>query len=166
MPVYFPAMPKSRTVRDSTEIKSPVMMVRDAADALFRAAAECCHQHDRASRVHAKAALEDEVEAAQRACKECDEILADRAGAYEQAAATVVPTGADEGWWHRANALWLASRDYLRRTGGCETETKNLKDHSPERLSELHTEYELEASALLALRHAAEAYKRDRPSAA
>jgi hypothetical protein len=153
-------------MRDSTEIKSPVLMVRDAADALFRAAAECCHQHDRASRVHAKAAIEDEVQAVQRACRECDDALAQRANAYEETAATVVPTGADEGWWHRANALWLASREYLRRNGGCETEMKNLKDHSPERLNELHTEYELEASALLALRHAAEAYKRDRPSAA
>ena len=141
-------------------------MVRDAADALFRAAAECCHQHDRASRVHAKAALEEEVQAVQNACAECDERLADRATAYEQTAASVVPTGGDEGWWHRANALWLASREYLRRNGGCDRESKDLKDHSPERLNELHTEYELEASALLALRHAAEAYKRDRPSAA
>jgi hypothetical protein len=159
-------MPKSRTARDSTELKTPVLMVRDAADSLFRAAAECCHQHDRASRVHAKAALEEEVQAAQRACSECDERLGERAAAYEQTAASVVPTGKDQGWWHRANALWLASREYLRRNGGCERETRNLKDHSPERLSELHTEYELEASALLALKHAAEAYKRDRPSAA
>jgi hypothetical protein len=30
----------------------------------------------------------------------------------------------------------------------------------------LHAEYELEASALLALKHAAEAYQRDRPAAA
>ncbi len=153
-------------MRDSTEVKSPVTMVRDAADALFRAAAECCHQHDRASRVHAKAALEEEVDAVQRACRECDDELADRAKDYEETAAHVVPSGQDEGWWHRANALWLASREYLRRNGGCESETKNLKDHSAGRLNELHTEYELEASALLALKHAADAYKRDRPSAA
>jgi hypothetical protein len=105
------------------------------------------------------------VEAAQRACRECDEVLGDLVAVYEQTA-KVVPTGADAGWWHRANALWLASREYLRRTGGCETSSKDLKAHSPGRLNALHTEYELEASALLALRHAAEAYKRDRPSAA
>lgn len=109
--------------------------------------------------------MEEEVEAAQRACTECDAVLGDLVAAYEQTAASVVPTGNDAGWWHRANALWLASRDYLRRTGSCETSSKDLKTHSPDRLNELHTEYELEASALLALRHAAEAYKRDRPSA-
>ena len=159
-------MPKSRTARDSTEQKSPVHVVRDAADAMFRAAAECCHQHDRASRVHAKAAMEEEVVAVQRACLECDEHLDDLSAVYQQTAASIVPTGDDADWWHRANGLWLASREYLRRSGGCETETKNLKEHSADRLNELHTEYELEASALLALKHAADAYKRARPTAA
>ena len=142
-----------------------MLVVRDAADALYRAAAECCHQHDRASRVHAKAAMEEEVEAVQRACRECDGVLRELSEAYETTAANVVPGGSDEGWWHCANALWLASREYLRRNGGCETASKDLKDHSPERLNELHTEYELEASALLALRHAAEAYRKLRPAA-
>ena len=159
-------MPKQIIGRDSTEQKSPVLVVRDAADALFRAAAECCHQHDRVSRVHAKSAVAEEVKAAERACEECDDVLRELASAYEQTAASIVPTGDDEAWWHRANALWLASREYLRRNGGCDTESKNLKNHSPGRLSELHTEYELEASALLALKHAAEAYERERPSAA
>ena len=141
-------------------------MVRDAADALFRAADECCRQHDRASRISAKAALEAEVDATQRACEECDGALRDLVELYEQAAAAVVPSGNDEGWWHGANALWLASREYLRRHGGCDSSTKDLKNHSPERLNALHTEYELEASALLALRHAADGYRRLRPSAA
>ena len=141
-------------------------MVRDAADAMFRAAAECCHQHGRASRIHAKASLEAEVETAQRVCEECDAALRERVDFYEATANAIVPTGADEGWWHCANALWLASREYLRRHGGCDSSTKDLKDHSPQRLNALHTEYELEASALLALRQAAEAYRRLRPSAA
>jgi NADPH-dependent ferric siderophore reductase len=141
-------------------------MVRDAADAMFRAAAECCHQHDRASRIHAKASLEAEVETAQRACEDCDGALQERVEFYETTANAIVPTGDDEAWWHCANALWLASREYLRRHGGCDSSTKNLKDHSRERLNALHTEYELEASALLALRQAAEGYKRLRPSAA
>ena len=141
-------------------------MVRDAADAMFRAAAECCHQHDRASRIHAKASLEAEVETAQRACEDCDGALRERVELYEDTAESVVPVGDDEAWWHSANALWLASREYLRRHGGCDSSTKDLKDHSAERLNALHAEYELEASALLALRHAAEAYKRLRPTAA
>lgn len=141
-------------------------MVRDAADALFRAAAECCRQHGRASRIHAKASLEAEVDATQRACEECDGALRELVELYEQTAASIVPTGKDEAWWHGANALWLASREYLRRHGGCDSSTRDLKNHSRERLSALHTEYELEASALLALRQAADAYSRLRPSAA
>ena len=141
-------------------------MVRDAADAMFRAAAECCHQHDRASRIHAKASLEAEVETAQRACEDCDGALRERVELYEDTAESVVPDGDDEAWWHSANALWLASREYLRRHGGCDSSTMDLKHHSAERHNARHAEYELEASALLALRHAAEAYKRLRPTAA
>lgn len=160
-------MPKSRTVaRPSGPQRTPVQEVRDAADALFRAALECCHQHDRGSRVHAKSAVPEEVEAAQQACEHCDEVLRTLTAAYEQTAASIHPTGDDEGWWHRANALWLASKEYLRRNGGCDAASKEFKQHDAERFSALHMEYELEASALLALKHAAEAYKQDRPSAA
>jgi hypothetical protein len=141
-------------------------MVREAADAMFRAAAECCHQHDRAARIHAKASVEAEVETAQYACEECDSALRDRVEFYEKTAEAIVPTGSDEAWWHSANALWHASREYLRRHGGCDSSTKDLKNHSRQRLQALHTEYELEASALLALRHAADRYRRLRPSAA
>jgi hypothetical protein len=161
-------MPKSRTARParaSVETRTPVQIVRDAADALFRAAGECCHQHDRVSRVHAKSADEQEVEAAQTACEHCDEVLGTMAATYEQVAAEVHPTGKDEEWWHRANALWLASREYLRRNGGCDDASKQFKEHGPDRLDNLHMEYELEASALLALRHAADAYKQSRPTA-
>jgi hypothetical protein len=158
-------MPKSRVARDSTEQKSPVQMVRDAADAMFRAATECCHQHDRAARIQSKTESEAEVDASQAGCRQSDDTLRDLSETYQSTAASVVPTGDDLGWWHAANALWLASREYLRRNGGCESATKDLKNHSPERLNALHTEYELEASALLALRQAAESYHRLRPSA-
>jgi hypothetical protein len=157
---------KKKPPRPSGPAKSEVEMVRDAADAMYRAAAECCRQHDRVSRVHGKSEVEEELAAAVKSCDHCDQVLSDLSAAYQETAAQVKPTGHDEGWWHRANALWLASREYLRRHGGCDSSTKNLKDHSRERLNALHTEYELEASALLALRHAADAYKRLRPSAA
>jgi len=160
-------MPKSRPKAVAAEPeKDPVERARDAADALFRAATECCHQHDRASRIHAKSALDDEIREAQRVCEACDEALRERTGEYERTAADVHPTGGDEGWWHRANALWLASREYLRRNGGCDAASRELKEHSKARLGKLHTEFELEASALLALRHAASAYRQDRPTAA
>ncbi|MEX2179528.1 MAG: hypothetical protein WD801_12510 [Gemmatimonadaceae bacterium] len=157
-------MPKPRSaVPAETNDKSPLENVRDAADALFRAAAECCHQHDRASRVHAKSAMDDEVDAAQRACEACDEVLRDMTDAYETTSANVRP-GDDEKWWRHANDMWLASREYLRRNGGSDDESSRLQEHSPGRLGKLHTEFELEASALLALRHAADAYRQDRPN--
>lgn len=151
--------------RPSGPQRSPVQEVRDAADALFRAALECCHQHDRGSRVHAKSAVPEEVEAAQKACAQCDDVLRTLATAYEQTAAHVHPTGEDEGWWHRANGLWLASKQYLGRNGGCDAASREFQEHGAGRFGALHMEYELEASALLALRHAAEAYQQDRPSA-
>jgi hypothetical protein len=159
-------MPKSKVLRESVETRSPVQQVRDAADALFRAAMECCHQHDRTSRVHAKSAVAEEVAAAQSACEHCDEVLRTLSTAYEQTTAEVHPTGADERLWHCANGLWLASKEYLRRNGGCDAASKEFKEHGPGRLNDLHAEYELEASALLALRHAAESYKQARPTAA
>jgi hypothetical protein len=152
--------------RPSGAPKTPVQQVREAADALFRAATECCHQHDRVSRVHAKSDVPEELEAGQRACEHCDAILSTLTSAYETASANVKPDGADEKWWRNANALWLASREYLRLHGALEQATREFKEHGPDRLSGLQTEYELEASALLGLRHAAEAYKRDRPTAA
>ena len=161
-------MPKSRqpSARTTAEMKSPVERVRDTADAMFRAAVECCHQHDRVSRIHAKSSIEEEIKASQRLCNASDEVLRDMATAYETVSADVHPSGRDDGWWRRANALWLASREYLRRNGGCEEES-SLKggDHGPDRLGKLHTEFELEASALLALQHAADAYRQDRPAA-
>jgi hypothetical protein len=38
--------------------------------------------------------------------------------------------------------------------------------HSAEQLGAMHMEYELEASALLAMRHAADAYRKTRPELA
>jgi hypothetical protein len=161
-------MPKARkkVPRPSGAPKAPVQQVREAADALFRAATECCHQHDRVSRVHAKSDVTEELEAGQLACEHCDETLASLTTAYETASANVKPDGPDEKWWRNANALWLASREYLRRHGAIEQAAREFKEHGPDRLSGLQTEYELEASALLGLRHAAEAYKRERPTAA
>jgi hypothetical protein len=146
--------------------KSAVEATRDAADAMFRAARECCHQHDRVARIVTKSAVEEEVRDAQVACEQCDAALDARVSAYEEIAADVRPADGDGEWWRRANALWLAGREYLRRNGCCDAATKELKHHGPERLGALHKEYELEGSALLALRQAADAYGKNRPAAA
>jgi len=162
-------MPKTRPPRaplaeDSP--KSPVDQVRDTADALYRAAVECGHQHERMSQLLAKSAIEEEITTAQQVCAMCVESLRALVDSYQQVSADVHPAGADEQWWKRANALWLASREYVRRHQGCDASTRQLKQHDRERLEALHTDYELEASALLALRHAADAYRQDRPAVA
>lgn len=159
-------MPKKPAAAVLEESKSPVESARDVADAMYRAATECCRQHDRVSRILAKSDLETELSAVLEQCDSSDEALCQIVAAYEKTAANVRPVGADEGWWHRANALWLASREYVRRQGSCDASTRQLQTHDRERLGKLHAEYELEASALLALRQAADAYRRDRPSAA
>ena len=160
-------MPKRAAARPTpTSVKSPVESVRDCADALFRAAGECGYQHDRISGILSKSAVEAELESAQKMCELCDKSLRSLAEAYETASAAVRPTGADEAWWKAANGVWLASKEFLRRHRGCDIASRQLKEHGPDRLGELHAEYELEASALLGLRHASDAYRRTRPAAA
>jgi hypothetical protein len=160
-------MPKSRPAAPTTnELKTPVQLARDAADAMARAASECCRQHDRVSRVHGKSEQDAEIDAAQVACDHCDATLASLSEAYHTTAASVQPKGPDEQWWHKANALWLASREYLRRHSFTDRASRDLKSHDQDKMEQLHTEFELEASALLGLRHAAENYLKDRPTAA
>jgi len=159
-------MPKSPSKPAASEpAKSPVEQVRDCADALYRASVECCHQAERLSRLSGKSAIDLEQDAAAQQCEACNDTLRRLTDAYEKTSADVKPTGADEQWWHRANALWLASREFIRRHRGCLDASRELKEHGPDRLNELQTEYELEASALLALQYAAEAYRQDRPGA-
>lgn len=151
------------TTRDAP---TAVRAVRDAADALFRAATECCHQHERVSRIVGKSDLDAELAEIQKMCELCSDSLSRLTGHYGEISADVHPSGDDEAWWRRANALWLASKEYLRRHRGCDAASRQLKNHGPQRLGALHAEYELEASALLALQQAADAYKRGRPIAA
>ena len=160
-------MPKARTAASAAEKpKSATDAARDAADAMFRAAWECCHQHDRVARIVVKSDVDEEVRVAQAMCQQCDDALRALSTSYEQTAANIRPSGDDAEWWHGANALWMASRDYLRRNSCCNAATKELKGRDRACLGSLHKEYELEGSALLALRQAAIAYRQKRPAAA
>jgi hypothetical protein len=141
----------------------PVATVRSRADALYRAAIECCRQHDRAAKLFGSSEPELEHKHADALCTMCDGSLAELSEAYETAAARVQP-GKDADWWHKANALWHASREFQRRHAGCDALAKRLSSkHSADQLATMQMEYELEASSLLALRHAAEAYRKTRP---
>jgi hypothetical protein len=137
---------------------APLDAVRRHADALLRAAMECCRQHDRLARLQQEGSVELEEDAVHRLCETCDGMLGELARAYEQAAAHVRPDG-EPAWWRRANAMWLASREYSRRHAGCDAGTRRLNRHRASDLASLHAEFELEGSALLALRHACDAYR-------
>ena len=159
-------MPKTRVAaRTDDQPATPLEAARAAADAMYRSACESCHQHDRVARVIARSSNDDEVQAAQKLCAECTQALRARAQEYEKAASSLHPAASDEAWWHLANALWLASREYLRRNRCCDAANREFRTHDRERLGALHAEYELEGSAVLALRTAAEAYKERRPDA-
>ncbi|MEO7458232.1 MAG: hypothetical protein ABIY52_18375 [Gemmatimonadaceae bacterium] len=140
-----------------------MLLVQSRADALYRGAVECCRQHDRAARISSAEEPELEHKHVDAMCAMCDGGVAELAEEYNDAAGQVHPDR-DEAWWHKANALWHASREYARRHAGCDALAKRMSTkHDSGKLGEMQMEYELEASALLALRHAADAYLKTRP---
>jgi hypothetical protein len=159
--------PRAKPAASAPASTDPLVLVRVRADALYRAAIECCRQHDRAAKLH-RGPDEPELEHQHMdaLCAMCDGSLSEMAGAYEKAAADVHPDR-EEAWWHKANGMWHASREYARRHAGCDALSRKLSaKHDPKQLAAMQLEYELEASALLALRHAAEAYSKTRPELA
>ena len=87
--------------------------------------------------------------------------LAARTDAWERAAAEGQGK-TDDAFWHAANALWHASREFARRHHSCDALTTKVSRRSTDTLGALTLEYELEASALLALSHAVAGYRRQR----
>jgi hypothetical protein len=151
---------------DTVTRLSGVDAARVAADAMLRAAVECCHQHDRYARLVARPALEAEHRAADETCSVVAGALAQMAETYAEAAKQLRPNGGpDEDWWHRANALWHASREFARRQTGGDASARRSGKHDSGALGDLVMEYDLAASALLALRQAADAYRKVRPDA-
>ncbi|MCY7378473.1 MAG: hypothetical protein LH467_03930 [Gemmatimonadaceae bacterium] len=162
-------MPNARqkSAHQDEPATDPVVLVRARADALYRAAIECCRQHDRAAKLH-RGLDEPELEHkhVDALCAMSDSSLIEMSEAYEGAAADVHLEGAEE-WWHRANGLWHASREYSRHRSDCDDMGKKVSSrHSADQLGSMHMEYELAASALLAMRHAADAYRKTRPDLA
>jgi hypothetical protein len=157
-------MPNASRQTTAAPTQDPMIAVRNRADALYRAAIECCRQHDRAAKLSDTEEPELEHTHLDALCKMCDRALVEIAEQYSSAAANAVPNQ-DEEWWHKANALWHASREYNRRHAGADKLGKSVsaKQHPATKLGSMQMEYELEASALLALRHAAASYLKTRP---
>ena len=162
-------MPKQqpRPARQSgsaTADEPPAPALADLADALFRCASESCRQHQRYSCLVELGGLPFEQRAGLATVSLCDAFLAQITGEY-QSAARGAGRG-DDAWWHKANKLLHASREYLRVHQRSEEASRRLHEHSIEKLTELTLDYAFEASALLALQQAVEDYRKTRPGAA
>jgi len=107
---------------------------------------------------------EAEQRAALRLVAASDEQLTEAASGYESSCVTVNGERRDE-WWHKANSLWLACREYARRHSLSDRASGEFRAHDVNKLTSLEVEYELEASALLALQQAVDAYRKLRPEA-
>lgn len=147
---------------ESTEL-SPLECARISADALYRASLDTWHHHDRLSRLVGQPTIEAEHRVAREMCRLCDEALGQMCEAYGTVAAQLHPEDGDAEWWHKANGLWHAAREYLRRHAGCDRLTARMNAHSADALGALLIEFDLEASSVLALRQAAQAYRQTRP---
>ena len=157
MPTLAPPAPKTSAAQTAA--------LRLRADALYRCAAECGRQHERIARLMDQELTPIEQRIQTQVAQLCDEALAEIAEDYKECGARVHPTGDDEAWWHKANAIWLASREYLRRNRLSELVGRRASDQTPEKFGEMQMDYELEASALLALQQATAAYRKVRPGA-
>jgi hypothetical protein len=135
-----------------------------AADALFRAATEACRQHERVARCSARGTTDDELKEMAELCELGHRHLAARTSAWEKAAAEGQGKS-DDAFWHAANTLWHASREYARRHNSCDALSTKITRRSTDALGALTLEYELEASALLALSHAVGGYRKLRSDA-
>jgi hypothetical protein len=133
--------------------------VRNFADQLYRAGTECVRQRERYARLVAAGVPEPEQHAALRVACLCDELLADGVHGYEKAVEAEALQSNEE-WWHKANSLWHACREYQRHHHNCDEKSRRLGARNPDALKELAMEYDLEASALLALRLALATYQK------
>ena len=157
-------MPKTKQRQPALTPAAGAPTICDKADSLFRSAAECCRQHRRYSRLVEMGTDESEQQAALRLVAASDEQLAAAAANYESSCLKANGERQDE-WWHKANNLWHACREYARRHSLSDRASGEFRAHDANKLTSLGVEYELEASALLAMQHAVEAYRKLRPEA-
>jgi len=137
----------------------------DIADTLYRTAAESCSEHRRYADLVERSVADSEQKSARLAVRACDEALDEAADLYE-VACLKESNHADDAWWHRANMVWRAAKEFLRHHASSDKMTRGAGSHGRAELLELTIEYKLEASAILRLRHTIDAYREVRPEAA
>lgn len=174
-------MPKSRSVpaRAATSARKTAQVdasssdaspanggsLRERADVLFRAALECCRQRERYARVVTWDVEPGEQKAVSRVVGLCDQHLRAALDGYERAVGSQNGSAPNDEWSRAANALWQAGREWVRRHASAEESSRRLTRHTREKLGELTVEYDLEASALLALQQALGNYRKVSPQA-
>jgi hypothetical protein len=125
------------------------------ADSLARTALECSRQHERWARLVDHGVPRAERRFGEKMRETADDALRTAIHTFETqcdraALADDVRRKADD--------LWMAAREFLRRQQMSDDDSKQFTQHSADHLAVLRTEYELEASALLALRQATRDY--------
>lgn len=157
-------MSKSTAPALSEPTPTPAASACGAADSLLRAASECARQHERLGRCLELGCSDDELKHIAELATLADAHLSVTAAAYEPLATVAAREAKDSGWWHAANALWHASREYARRNAGVNQVQRVSGKHSRDKLNELAMEFELEKSALLQLKRAVTDYRAVRPT--
>lgn len=133
------------------------------SDALSRTANETCHQRDRRARLSQIGAAKWELSAAEALVDTCDLALEECVREFEKQCRNV-PLSDSAEVRTAASALWLAAREYIRRLSIANRASRQLtQQHDADAFGDLHLEYELEASSLLALKQAVGVYKKLRP---
>jgi uncharacterized protein YeaC (DUF1315 family) len=156
-------MPRTKKLTPVTLDNPVIAGPRAPADRLYRAACECVRQRQRYAALVENGTGEEEQIAALEIASICDAVLLASIGAYESTGTAGAVK--EEEWYRKAVMLWQASREYQRRHAGADLKSRTLTSHSPEQLKQLTMEYDLEASALLALQHALTAYRKCVPEA-
>ena len=168
-------MPKSSSAVPSSAVADsagdaplvPLDVLRSRGDWLARAAREAVRQHQRCAELSERPDIDPrELSGALDLAAAADRQLGEAAEAYAKTGAKLSPDGDERGWWHHANGLWLAAREHVRRHSLGDRLAKRVgTEPSRDRLTELHVELALEASALLSLKKAADTYCKARPAA-
>ena len=140
--------------RPGTDAK---VALSEIAELLWGAAIKSCDAHRRYSELVKSSAHVAEQKAALKGLRALDEILDEAVDLYELACLKD-QNHSDDPWWHRANMVWRTAKEYLRHQAASNRSTRWGTDHGHAELRELNIEYELEASALLRMRHAVDSY--------
>ena len=152
---------KSPSEHQHDEVITPIAVV----DALCRTANETCRQRDRRARLSNLGAAKWELSAAEAVVDACDLSVEEGVREFEKQCRKDPVSDSPE-IRQAASSLWLAAREYIRRLSIANRASRQLsQSHDADDFSDIHLEYELEASSLLALKQAVGVYSKLRPEA-